>query len=168
MVQFPQCHQPKQKKVKVKITKTNCNQQLMQLSIATAFHSREYPCRHNATIYHLWPRATIGGLTLGISSVCTKHYNTISNEACDYSNSELLKHSFNLQYESSSSSNVFWLHSFQIHYYKKIGATRQTIFLFLSRPLNFHVRRKFLIEIGKNRFKPKTSNKKTRNACVFL
>lgn len=73
----------------------------------------------------------------------------ICNEALDHSKKDLMKTSFNLCFESSSSLKILGLCSDHRHQNKDRRAKCQTV-LFLSNPLNFLSKRIFLIEVGNN------------------
>lgn len=91
---------------------------------------------------------------------------SISNDTWDHSNSNLIKNSFNLWSENSSSSKIYQLHSFHMHQNKKTGAIYQTTILFLSSPLNLHSR-SFLTETGNTYFKLKTTKRKVQSTLVL-
>ena len=92
---------------------------------------------------------------------------SIFNEAWDHSNNDLMKNFFSLWSKSSSLLKILWLCSFQIHQNKQIGATCQTILLFLSSSLNFHSRKRFFTETRNTHFKLKTTNKKVHSTLVL-
>ena len=92
---------------------------------------------------------------------------SISNEVWYHSKSDLMKSSFNVFIWELLSSKVIWSRSFQIHQNKQIKVKRQTVLLFLSSPINFHLKRIFLTEIENTQIKSKTDNRKIHSTLVL-
>ena len=93
---------------------------------------------------------------------------SISNESRDHSkklfNEELLQ---SLIWELFIFESPLVAPFLQIRQEKQIRAKRQTIFLFLSSPLNFYSRMGFLTEVKNTQIKSKTANKKVHSTYLI-
>lgn len=90
-----------------------------------------------------------------------------SNQVWDRSNSDLMKYSFSFWYGGSSSLKILSLCSFHIHQNKQREAMLQTILLFLSNPLNFHLRRGFLTKVGNTHFRSKIAKSNVHSTLLL-